>query len=123
MKRAIFAALLMAVVGSSSGCCLLDRMFSCHNGLHQWDRTKYDGCSSCGDGGMIGHDGGCRSCGLAARRMGGGHMGGGGLAGRHMAGEPVAGPPGPPTGAVTYPYYTTRGPRDFLAKNPRSIGP
>jgi hypothetical protein len=30
---------------------------------------------------------------------------------------------GPPTGAVTYPYYTTRGPRDFLARNPRSIGP
>jgi hypothetical protein len=30
---------------------------------------------------------------------------------------------GPPTGTVTYPYYTTRGPRDFLAKNPRSIGP
>ena len=30
---------------------------------------------------------------------------------------------GPPTGTVTYPYYTTRGPRDFLAKNPRSICP
>lgn len=32
-------------------------------------------------------------------------------------------PPGPPTGQVTYPYYTVRGPRDFLAKNPGSIGP
>ena len=31
--------------------------------------------------------------------------------------------PGPPTAAVTYPYYTVRGPRDFLARNPRSIGP
>ena len=31
--------------------------------------------------------------------------------------------PGPSTGAVAYPYYTTRGPRDFLAKNPTSIGP
>lgn len=31
--------------------------------------------------------------------------------------------PGPPVGAITYPYYTTRGPRDFLASNPRSIGP
>jgi hypothetical protein len=30
---------------------------------------------------------------------------------------------GPPTGGVTYPYYTNRGPRDFLARNPRSIGP
>jgi hypothetical protein len=33
------------------------------------------------------------------------------------------GPAGPPTGAVAYPYYTTRGPRDFLAKCPPSIGP
>jgi hypothetical protein len=30
---------------------------------------------------------------------------------------------GPQTGAVTYPYYTTRGPRDFLSANPGSIGP
>ena len=30
---------------------------------------------------------------------------------------------GPPTGATTYPYYTNRGPRDYLARNPRSIGP
>jgi hypothetical protein len=30
---------------------------------------------------------------------------------------------GPPTGQVAYPYYTTRGPRDFLLKNPPSIGP
>jgi len=31
--------------------------------------------------------------------------------------------PGPPTGQVAYPYYTTRGPRDFLMANPSSIGP
>jgi hypothetical protein len=31
--------------------------------------------------------------------------------------------PGPLTGAVAYPYYTTRGPRDFLARDPGSIGP
>jgi hypothetical protein len=30
---------------------------------------------------------------------------------------------GPPAGQVTYPYYTTRGPRDFLDGNPPSIGP
>lgn len=30
---------------------------------------------------------------------------------------------GPPTGQVAYPYYTTRGPRDFLRNNPPSIGP
>jgi hypothetical protein len=31
--------------------------------------------------------------------------------------------PGPPTGAITYPYYTLRGPRDFLMRNPPPIGP
>lgn len=31
--------------------------------------------------------------------------------------------PGPPVGQVAYPYYTTRGPRDFLMCNPPSIGP
>ena len=31
--------------------------------------------------------------------------------------------PGPSAGNVSYPYYTTRGPRDFLAPNPRGIGP
>ncbi len=31
--------------------------------------------------------------------------------------------PGPPTGAITYPYYTTRGPRDFLARDIRPLGP
>jgi hypothetical protein len=37
--------------------------------------------------------------------------------------QPHAGPNGPPTGQYAYPYYTTRGPRDFLQNNPPSIGP
>ncbi|HID77579.1 MAG TPA: hypothetical protein EYP56_16485 [Planctomycetaceae bacterium] len=37
--------------------------------------------------------------------------------------DPDAFVPGPPTGAITYPYYTVRGPRDFLAAEPRPIGP
>ena len=31
--------------------------------------------------------------------------------------------PGPPVGQTAYPYYTTRGPRDFLQNNPPTIGP
>jgi hypothetical protein len=31
--------------------------------------------------------------------------------------------PGPPVGQVAYPYYTVRGPRDFLRDKPPSIGP
>ncbi|MEM6472027.1 MAG: hypothetical protein AAF802_20875 [Planctomycetota bacterium] len=30
--------------------------------------------------------------------------------------------PGPPTGQVAYPYYTVRGPRDFLLNDPPTIG-
>lgn len=46
---------------------------------------------------------------------------------RHARGGPC-GPGGPgigagPTGAITYPYYTLRGPRDFLDRNPPSVGP
>ena len=32
-------------------------------------------------------------------------------------------PHGPQSAHVGYPYYTTRGPRDFLVDNPPSIGP
>jgi hypothetical protein len=31
--------------------------------------------------------------------------------------------PGPPVAQTAYPYYTVRGPRDFLMANPPSIGP
>jgi hypothetical protein len=31
--------------------------------------------------------------------------------------------PGPPVAQVAYPYYTVRGPRDFLRNNPPTIGP
>jgi len=31
--------------------------------------------------------------------------------------------PGPPVAQTAYPYYTLRGPRDFLMDNPPSIGP
>jgi hypothetical protein len=37
-------------------------------------------------------------------------------------GPAYGGPAGPPTAQVAYPYYTTRGPRDFLLDNPPSIG-
>jgi hypothetical protein len=31
--------------------------------------------------------------------------------------------PGPPVGQTAYPYYTVRGPRDFLLGNPPKLGP
>ncbi len=39
-------------------------------------------------------------------------------------GVPISPVPGQPSmGAVAYPYYTNRGPRDFLNSNPTDIGP
>lgn len=48
----------------------------------------------------------------------GGHGGRGGYGGPGMGGAYG----GPPSAQVAYPYYTTRGPRDFLINNPPSIG-
>jgi hypothetical protein len=31
--------------------------------------------------------------------------------------------PGPPVAQTAYPYYTVRGPRDFLMGNPPKLGP
>ncbi len=42
---------------------------------------------------------------------------------RRCANGACGGVAGPEAGAVTYPYYTLRGPRDFLMSNPPSIGP
>jgi hypothetical protein len=75
-------------------------------------------CAGCGAGLLHGckH---CGHCGLAC-----GH----GLLGHHkqytdIGAQNLAAPSGPPTGTVAYPYYTTRGPRDFFEPNPPSIGP
>lgn len=76
-------------------------------------------CESCGGAG-------CEACnGVACGRCGRPRAAACGFPGRiGSAGrEADQFTPGPPTGTITYPYYTNRGPRDFLAKNPPSIGP
>lgn len=150
MKRAIFAVLAVALVAGSSGCCCFERLFCCGGGGccgYGHEGPCEGGCGS-GCGGS-----GCSDCGMAGGTVTeGGYAGGGGPYaptphGRGYGGpgavasakHPAAGHPlvhqrrnaggqyefaaGPPTGGVTYPYYTNRGPRDFLARNPRSIGP
>lgn len=61
--------------------------------------------------------------------FGGGHGAGGRYPVRGTPGYPhhhysreYIGPQGPSTAQVGYPYYTVRGPRDFLENNPPSIG-
>ncbi len=103
MKHAIYsllaAALLIGLAGCQSGRLALPfgSCKDCPTTCQQCDNGDPGarGCGLCG-----GRDPNCPRCAHA------------------RAYDPV-----PPTGVVTYPYYTTRGPRDFLARNPRSIGP
>jgi hypothetical protein len=94
-----------------------------------------DGCHDCGGKGLLGcmrgtcasapetcagcGDPNCSKCG----RDGGDGRDGPLAQQRAEFNAYHGGQPGPLTGAVAYPYYTTRGPRDFLARNPGSIGP
>ena len=97
---------------------------ACENGACQGGVCPTGGCKGGACQGEGCEDGACHKR----------HVGRfGGLAKHHLSPEEKAaleasdygatGPAGPPTGAVAYPYYTTRGPRDFLAKCPPSIGP
>lgn len=144
MKQLMFAGLVAVIVGGSSGCCALDRIFHCQ----PW---WYGPCGGCGYGDCGGCGGGCSDCGGGCSDCGGGcsdcggdgygyyeddgyygdagggyptvaHAGGGcKMCGSRLAAP--SGPPGPPGAQVTYPYYTNRGPRDFLARRPSRIGP
>ena len=98
MKARLLCALALLVLSAASGCHSINL------------------CDGAGHG--HGH------------RHGLGHHGGGGSGvadGRHVNyghhfTRNYDGPPGPATAQVGYPYYTTRGPRDFLTANPPSIG-
>ena len=147
MKRFSGLLALVALVGMSSGCSIIDRLFllntdgpyahqARHGGGQCQDGACVDGACQSGqcEGGQCGPGGcqpGCEDCAAGHCKR---HVGPyGGLAKHHLSPEEKAalaasdyaatGPAGPPTGAVAYPSYTTRGPRDFLAKNPPSIGP
>jgi hypothetical protein len=132
MKRTCGLLLVVSVISLASGCSIIDRLFLlnadgpyAHQGRHA-GHCGPDGCETgaCGPACQDCADGTCKPR----------HVGRyGGLAKHHLTPEERAAlagsdygattPAGPPTGAVAYPYYTTRGPRDFLAKNPPSIGP
>jgi hypothetical protein len=118
MKRILLTTMLAVVVGSSTGCCLFDRLFCCPRGYPL-------GPAACGPGGC--RMGRCNSCPDGAG-MGDGYQDGTVVGDEFEddGGPPPAAmnrPSGPQTGAVAYPYYTNRGPRDFFAKNPGTVGP
>lgn len=119
MKRFLLVVALAAVVSSSSGCALFDWLFG-HGGCAAC-------CGKCGPypgGGCQPYNpnygpGGCGMGGCGAGDCSPGCARGAGDGGIADGSEFA----GPPTGGVTYPYYTTRGPRDYLARSPRGIGP
>ncbi len=144
-----FACLLIGTTGclhhntrcNSGGC----NTGSCNSGSCG-DSGGCNSCSTgkCGGGGISGAcskvagicglckgRGGCRNgCipGPVGWQQGGhdysGHLNAGLLG--HTAGQAMQGvgqgPGGAPTAQVAYPYYTVRGPRDFLLDNPPTIG-
>lgn len=131
---AIVAALLLCassgcnVAGGGAGGCTSG---SC-GGLVGMLSGGLGGGGGC-PGGLVGNSGNCVSP-ASLQNDGYGTQGGytGPLAsalGHHHRGPQshmggIAGPAdGPPTPQVTYPYYTTRGPRDYFLANPASIGP
>ena len=82
---------------------------------------------NCPPGGYGGHHG-SGYAGHPGHLFNGGHYGYFGGAHRtpgyphHHLHREYVGPQGPPSAQVAYPYYTIRGPRDFLMDNPPSIG-
>jgi hypothetical protein len=146
------AAVVVVACLTGSGCSLIDRLFLANfDGPYAHHARRHGGRDgACQDGAC--QDGACQDGACQGGECEGGqcptnacqdcesgachkrHVGRyGGLARHHLTPEEEAalegsdygatGPAGPPTGAVAYPYYTTRGPRDFLAKCPPSIGP
>lgn len=125
MKRLMLTLVAMSALATSSGCGCLSRLWCHHWGMCPWGGCQEEGCGeSCGAGGE------CATCSAGSMP----HHGHGLIGHHHHDGAPgqghlatdaraMAGAGGPPTGAVAYPYYTNRGPRDFLADDPPSIGP
>lgn len=93
MKRLFMAFGLVGLLSLGSGCC----MGRCGSGC--------DPCATCPPGAR-------RAPNIGAAMV---------ARGRCRSGDCDAGPAGPPTATVTYPYYTIRGPRDFLNPNPGGL--
>jgi hypothetical protein len=100
MRRTFLALAVSMVLAAFSGCA-----GDCCNqgGCHLRPCAGYEGQGVCQNGGLRG----CLHCGLLGRGAGGGDGGQGAS----------------DAGAVSYPYYTVKGPRDFLQTHPQSIGP
>ena len=121
MKRMLLALSAITLLAGLNGCCWppCPRIPGCILGGGRNCLSKCVGGDSAGPVG-------CEACGEAGYETCGGPSAvRSGLPGCFRCGGRAeeAFAPGPPTGTITYPYYTNRGPRDFLAESPPSIGP
>ncbi|WP_254512120.1 hypothetical protein [Anatilimnocola floriformis] len=136
MRNLLFLALL-AMAALSTGCNGIHKRGGCPGGMCGGGAGQCAACSGgqyaggqYAGGGGGGYDGGyCETCGDGRFAGNNGYDNGGHFGGqRGMAGVPhhfnreYNGPQGPAAAQVAYPYYTTRGPRDYFANNPPSIG-
>jgi hypothetical protein len=118
MKRTLFSVLAIVILAGLTGCVSQNgrRPWDCMGGSCAQAPENGQACDgACGEDPSDPCDPAgkhcCRLCGKLRCKHRGERQ------------EVEAQDPGPATGAITYPYYTVRGPRDFLAKNPPSIGP
>lgn len=151
MNRWLWIPLTLGLLSLHVGCaCTSPRGGACSSGScgpHSGDCGCNQSAQSCncqqcgrkegglfgkGHGRMAGCHTGCGRTGCQAGPLGwqqGGldyssHMNPGLLghqAAHQLQNQPFT--PGPPSAQVAYPYYSFRGPRDFLLDNPPSIGP
>lgn len=122
MKRVMMMLLMASATLCSTGCNLANRDCGCGGPIGcrpckmGWQRggTDYQrvlggrDCNECGDNcGRTGLFGGLR-----------------GQRGQYANAQPAGAgeASGSPMAQVAYPYYTTRGPRDFFLDNPPTIG-
>ena len=104
MKRTIFVMLTVVALAMTTGCL---RRHCRDNACPAGNCQKAENCCPASD-----PDPGPRCPLLHCRR------------GQEAAAPVQEGPAaGPQSAAVAYPYYNLRGPRDFLERNPQSIGP
>ena len=123
MKRALLMLVAIALTAGLAGC--RSSQCGCLTGMVRGTcQDAPENCGGCGEDGMACGPAGCAPSGMMGK---GGFRGGfcntcRGIGCMMCRGQQMINP-GPPTGTTTYPYYTTRASRDFLASQPRSIGP
>lgn len=144
MNRWLWIGSLAGLLLVSTGCLHNQTRSGCSTGTCSTGACSTGTCNSgaCGGTGLLGKmNVGCNTCGngcgngcrtgCVAGKLGwqqGGHDYSShlnpGMLGHRASTAINSQPftPGPPTGQVAYPYYTVRGPRDFLLNDPPTIG-